>query len=188
MAASLRRWARRRHAELYLLQYRQRGWNDPDQPSPVADARWAVDQVAQRRPDVAILVVGHSMGGRTACRIADEPRVQGVVALAPWLPDREPISALIGTPLTVMHGTADTWTSPQLSRAFVERLRAAGSPASWTALDGVGHFMFRHVSTWRRFVEDSLDSMMRTSSADQPGPIFRGSNDIAPGRPEQNGT
>ena len=33
-----------------------------------------------------VVLLGHSMGGRTAVAVADDPSVVGVVALAPWLP------------------------------------------------------------------------------------------------------
>ena len=106
------------------------------------------------------------MGGRTACRVADHPDVLGVVGLAPWLPEGEPVEAMRGRDLHVLHGTADRWTSAAASRAFVHRCREVAREATWTALPGAGHFMFRRVRRWRGFVEDSVRRVL----ADRPGP------------------
>jgi len=86
MARSLRRFARKAGFSVNLLQYGQRGWNSQTDPAPVRDARWALEQLTAEHPGVPVVLVGHSMGGRTACRAADDPAVVGVVGLAPWLP------------------------------------------------------------------------------------------------------
>lgn len=164
LARSLRRFARRERFDLDLLQYRLRGWNGPGHPAPVADARWAIEAIRQRRPGVPIVLVGHSMGGRTACRVADEAGVRGVVGLAPWLPEGEPNAAMAGSSLHVLHGTADRWTSARYSREFVERSRPVARSVSWQSLPGAGHFMFRKVSAWRRFVERSVEQVLEEST------------------------
>ncbi len=160
LARSLRRFARRQGFELDLLQYRLRGWNGPTDPSPVGDARWAVERIRERHPGVPIVLVGHSMGGRTACRIADEPGVLGVVGLAPWLPEGEPVSSMTGSSLHVLHGTADRWTSARFSKDFVDRSAPIARSVSWQSLPGAGHFMFRQVSAWREFVESSIEQIV----------------------------
>ena len=114
------------------------------------DLRTVLESVA---PDGPVVLVGHSMGGRTSCAVADEAAVVGVVTLAPWLPPGEPIDH-IGehTPLLVTHGTGDRWTSAEASRQFVERVRASGGAAAWFAVQGAGHFMFSRVATWNGYV------------------------------------
>jgi alpha-beta hydrolase superfamily lysophospholipase len=156
VARALRRTARREHLAVHLLQYRARGWNDERRPWPVEDARWALEQLRSRHGDLPVVLVGHSMGGRTACRAADEPGVRGVVGLAPWLPQGEPVEAVRGRALHVMHGTADRWTSARLSREYVERARPLATEATWQPLPGAGHYMFRHVRAWNTFVGDSV--------------------------------
>ncbi|MGJ9423932.1 alpha/beta hydrolase [Aeromicrobium sp. CF3.5] len=164
LARSLRRFARREGFDLDLLQYRLRGWNGPTDPSPVGDARWALDRIRERHPGVPIVLVGHSMGGRTACRVADAPGVLGVVGMAPWLPEGEPVSALAGSSLHVLHGTADRWTSARASKDFVDRSESIARSVSWQSLPGAGHFMFRQVSAWREFVESSIDRILGESA------------------------
>lgn len=167
MARSLRRYAKAGDLALSLLQYRVRGWNSSADPAPVRDARWALDQLTAEHPGVPVVLVGHSMGGRTACAAADAPAVVGVVGLAPWLPSGESTRPIAGRHLRVMHGTRDRWTSAAASQAYVERSRPIAASASWTKLPGAGHFMFRRVSAWNRFVEDSVTDILTASSHEE---------------------
>lgn len=168
MARSLKSFATDHDLALSLLQYGQRGWNGSGDPAPVRDARGALADLAITHPDVPVVLIGHSMGGRTACRTADDPGVVGVVALAPWLPQGEPDAGVSGRHLLVMHGTADRWTSAKLSHDFVERSRPIAASATWTSNKGAGHFMFSHARTWRLFVEDSVtDILDRVTSIEE---------------------
>jgi alpha-beta hydrolase superfamily lysophospholipase len=97
---------------VWSLQYRVRGWNG-DEQSPVADATWALDQIRERLGDVPVVLVGHSMGGRTAVHVAGHQRVVAVTALAPWLPLGEPYAQVAGRSVLVVHGRRDTTTSPR---------------------------------------------------------------------------
>ena len=160
MARSLTGFAEKQSLALVLVQYRKRGWNDNVDPDPVKDARFALAEIAARFQGLPVVAVGHSMGGRTACRVADGEQVLGVVALAPWLPMGEPVEALAGKHLRVIHGSRDKWTSARWSRDFVERCQALAAGATWTSMPGVGHFMLRRVGSWRRFVEDSVSDIL----------------------------
>ena len=66
-------------AGVWLLRYGVRGWNAAvaSPPSPVADARWALEQVRHELGAVPVVLLGHSMGGRTAVAVADDPQVVG---------------------------------------------------------------------------------------------------------------
>lgn len=174
LARSLKSFAKQYDLDLELLQYRVRGWNAPDAPSPVQDARWALAQIEAAHPTVPVILVGHSMGGRTACRVADDPQVLGVVGLAPWLPEGEPHQALDGRQLHVLHGTRDRWTSARWSRDFVERCRPSATVATWKSLPGAGHFMLRRRSAWRRFVEESVVDILDSATL-QEGAANKGS-------------
>ena len=93
---------RRRRAADWLLSYRLRGWNGG--AGPVDDARWALEQVRRELGDLPVVLLGHSMGARTAIHVADDDSVVGVVGLAPWWPADEPVEALRGKHLVGAHG------------------------------------------------------------------------------------
>ena len=137
---------------VWLLRYRHRGWNGG--AGPVEDARWALAQ-ARERLGVPVVLVGHSMGARTSVRVADDPAVRGVVALAPWLPPGEPVAALAGRGLVAAHGSRDRITSPRATRGYVERARAVGAEAAYVDMGPVGHYMLRHVARWNRVTLES---------------------------------
>ncbi|MCW2748529.1 MAG: hypothetical protein JWP10_1671 [Nocardioidaceae bacterium] len=157
---ALKRVARAEDLHVVLLRYRVRGWNSDTDPDPVRDARGMLDDIGTRFPGVPVVLVGHSMGGRTSCRVADDPNVVGVCALAPWLPAGEPHRALRDRALRVMHGSNDRWTSAALSHSFVERCRPIAREVSWTSMPGAGHFMLRRVSVWNRFVKESIEGIL----------------------------
>ena len=150
-------------ASTWLLRYQVRGWNGG---APVADARWALDEVRRELGDLPVVLLGHSMGGRTAVHVADDPNVLGVVALAPWLPKGEPVAALGGRSLRAAHGRADKITSFRATAAYVERAKAVADEATLTDMGRVGHYMFRRVAAWNRFAtEQSLAVIAATDHA-----------------------
>lgn len=133
------------------LKYAVRGWNDPADPSPVRDARWALAQIRAAYPEVRIALLGHSMGGRTGARIAGDDDVVGVCGLAPWFPPGEPVEQFSGRTLVVAHGTADTWTSPTASYEFCRAVRRVGGRSARAELPGGKHFLLMHAGDWRTF-------------------------------------
>jgi alpha-beta hydrolase superfamily lysophospholipase len=145
MARSIAAEARALGAALRLLRYRERGWNGG---APVEDARWALAEVRRELGDLPVVLLGHSMGARTAVHVADDPQVRGVVALAPWFPPGEPAHALAGRTLVAAHGRSDRITSARATRAYVEQARRAGADASFVDMGRVGHYMFRRVPAW----------------------------------------
>lgn len=143
-------------AAVYLLRHRVRGWN-PDasgraDPDPVVDARWALDQVTERHGDVPVALLGHSMGGRTAFAVSADPRVVGVCALAPWLPDGERLLQPRPDQRFVMaHGAADRMTSAPASLRYAARLRASGAAVVRFELAGGKHALLNQPVLWHRF-------------------------------------
>src|SRR5215213_521041 len=121
------------------VRYRVRSWERLD--LCVEDARAAVVAAATRRT----LLLGFSMGGAVAVRIAASPGVVGVLGLAPWLPERLDVSPLRGKRLDVLHGSLDRnlpglpGVSARLSRAGYERALAAGAGGSYTLIPGALH-------------------------------------------------
>lgn len=151
-------WAIRRHATGVApayLRYRHRGWNG-DAADPVRDVAAAIGRLGERHPDLPIILVGHSMGGRAAVRAAVDPRVTGVVALAPWLPRGEPTQQLAGVDLVVIHGTDDRRTSPELSADYAHAAEGVARSSRYLAIPGGDHAMLRHASTWHRCTADAV--------------------------------
>jgi alpha-beta hydrolase superfamily lysophospholipase len=134
-------------AEVWLLRNRVRGWNGGEM-SPVVDARWALQQIRDRHGDVPVSLVGHLMGGRAALRVADDPLVRGVVALAPWLPDGEPVEPVTGRRVVILHGTRDRWTDPNKSLAYARRAESLAAELRIVLIRGAGHPMLRRISLW----------------------------------------
>ncbi|MEH6793735.1 MAG: alpha/beta fold hydrolase [Rhodococcus sp. (in: high G+C Gram-positive bacteria)] len=176
----LRRVGRTRGISVQQLQYRFRGWNAPER-SPVEDARWALNRIHAEHPDAHVVVVGHSMGGRTAAALIDDPsvagvepaettrKIAGVVALAPWWP--EGVEADGFGPhhaLLVVHGTADKWTDPRTSRRAAERAAARGASARYLSVPG-GHFMLRNPRLWSRATRDFVLGIAADTKVDCMG-------------------
>jgi alpha-beta hydrolase superfamily lysophospholipase len=152
-ARALHRAAGRRGLTVWSLGYRYRGWNGA-QTSPVADAEWALDQVRRRHGDIKVILVGHSMGGRTALRVAGDPLVHAVAALAPWLPEGEPVEQLAGRRLLIVHGTADRVTDPAGSLAFANRARQITDDVTYRSIPGENHAMLRKPKLWHRLTTE----------------------------------
>lgn len=138
---------RRDGVAVWLLRYGQRGWNDLSAPAPVADARWALDRIREDA-DLPVAIVGHSMGARTGARVADEPSVRGLVALAPWFPAGEPVRGLTDKDLRVAHGRRDRITSYAASLDFVRRARVVARSAEFHDMGPVGHYLLKNVGAW----------------------------------------
>lgn len=151
------------HAEgvaVWLLRYRLKGWNfgHAPLPSPVPDARWALGEVRRSYgAGLPVVVLGHSMGGRTAVAVADDPSVLGVVALAPWLPPGESAAALRDKHLVAAHGRSDKITSARQTAAFVRAAVDVAASAEFLDMGRVGHYMFRKRRGWNTVaVEQTL--------------------------------
>ena len=144
---------------LWVLRYRTVGWNG-DGTDKVEDARWALDRIRAEIGEVPVALLGHSMGGRTACRAADHELVRGVVALAPWLPPGEPVAALAGRDLYAAHGRRDHITRAADTKAYVDRARAIATAASFTDMGDRGHYLLRGASAWNSFAVDRVSSAL----------------------------
>lgn len=136
---------------VWQLCNRHRGWNAPDL-DPVADARWALDRLRAAYPDVPVALVGHSMGGRVALRVADDPAVVGVCALAPWTPDGEPVGQLAGRTVLIAHGDRDRMTDPALSYTYAERAKVVTDAVARFDVLGDAHAMLNRYGEWTRLV------------------------------------
>jgi len=124
------------------VRYRIKSWKRLD--LCVEDALAAIEVVvAAGASEVALL--GFSMGGAVCLGAAAHPAVTTVVGLAPWLPDRLPVSGLDGRRLAVFHGGLDRWlpgipgVHPRSSRRGYERALERGVDASYSVIPGAVH-------------------------------------------------
>jgi dienelactone hydrolase len=121
------------------VRYRVKSWKRLDWC--IADARAAVEALGGERT----VLLGFSMGGAVSIAAADEPRIEGVLGLAPWIPDRLDVAPLRGKRLDVLHGALDRWlpgipgVSPASSRRGFERALAAGAEGTYTTIPGAVH-------------------------------------------------
>jgi pimeloyl-ACP methyl ester carboxylesterase len=121
------------------VRYRIKSWNRMSWC--VEDARAAVRETGAPRT----LLLGFSMGGAVAIVAADEPTVENVLGLAPWIPDRLSVEHLVGRRFDVLHGQLDRsligipGVSPDNSRRGFERARALGVEGSYTIIPGAVH-------------------------------------------------
>lgn len=120
---------------VWTLRNSVRGWNGPDM-SPLQDARWALARIHEEHPGVPVYLLGHSMGGLTAICAADDPQVDAVVALAPWLSAETPAGNVAGRRVLIVHGTTDRWTSPAASLKFARRASAGAKELRYVSLAG----------------------------------------------------
>ncbi len=146
-----------------MLRYAVRGWNGAA-ASPVPDARAALDQISEAYPGVPIALVGHSMGGRVALALADDPRVVEVVGLAPWVVGDDGLKVHENQKLLLIHGMGDRMTSAEASRRVVETLQERGLTASFVGLKSADHAMLRRAGTWDHLVGGYLAGTLRTQS------------------------
>jgi dienelactone hydrolase len=121
------------------VRYRVKSWKRLD--LCIEDARAAVAAIAADRT----LLLGFSMGGAVSIAAAEEDCVEGVVGLAPWIPDRLDVSSLHGKRLVVLHGSLDRWlpgipgVSPASSRHGFSRAVAGGADGTYTIIPGGVH-------------------------------------------------
>jgi serine aminopeptidase S33 family len=144
---------RSQRSAVYLLRFRLRGWNaEFGTPDPVVDARWVLDEISRRHPAAQVAILGHSMGGRTGFAVADHSSVAGICALAPWLPDNEPLPpSRPGQRFVIAHGAADRMTSSQQSWAYAQRLRDAGRSVTRFELPRGRHALLDRPALWHAF-------------------------------------
>ena len=121
------------------VRYRVKSWKRLE--LCIEDARAAVRAAGAGRT----LLLGFSMGGAVAIAASDEPRVERVVGLAPWIPDRLALEPLRGRRLDVLHGSLDRWlpgipgVSPASSRRGYDRAVSLGVEGSYELIPGALH-------------------------------------------------
>ena len=144
-------------AAAWLLRFGVRGWNARAEggPSPLVDARRALELVRAEHSGVPVVLLGHSMGARTAVAVAGDPAVTGVVALAPWLTPADPDGQLAGRHLIAAHAPTDRITRFGDTAAFVQRARSVARSARMIDMGPLDHAMLRERERWNRVALES---------------------------------
>jgi pimeloyl-ACP methyl ester carboxylesterase len=167
-----------RHPEIAFaeVRYRIKSWQALD--SCMADAEAALDVVDGLGARRALLI-GFSMGGAVSIGVASHDSVDGVLGLAPWIPEQLSLDGLAGKRLDVLHGAWDRWlpgipgVSPGSSRRGFERARALGAEGTYTILDRALHGAavrrrsgeLVRLPRWRAWVEHVHGSLERFAAA-----------------------
>ncbi|MEV8517244.1 alpha/beta family hydrolase [Dactylosporangium sp. NPDC051484] len=129
---------------VHLLRYRYRGWNRHRADTAV-DAEWALARIADTYGDVPVVLVGNSLGGRAAFWVAGHAQVTGVVGVAPWLPEGDPVEHLAGRKVLILHGDRDRGgASARRSLAYAQRARTVVPDLLRFEVVGDGHYLLRH--------------------------------------------
>jgi pimeloyl-ACP methyl ester carboxylesterase len=121
------------------VRYRIKSWQQLD--LCVEDARAAIGAIGAGHT----LLLGFSMGGAVAIAAADQPSVERVLGLAPWLPERLDLSPLAGKRLDVLHGSLDRrlpavpGVSTASSHRGFSRAQALGVAGTYTRIPGGVH-------------------------------------------------
>jgi alpha-beta hydrolase superfamily lysophospholipase len=153
-AWSVARATRGREVAVWLLRYRVRGWNGAAE-DPLPDARWALAEARRRHPGATIVLIGHSMGGRVALRLVNEPEVAGVVTLAPWIEPADPVVPPLTATVLLAHGDRDRVTDPTASAAYAARIGA-----SFVPVPGESHGLLRRPVFWTRLATGFVTSVL----------------------------
>jgi pimeloyl-ACP methyl ester carboxylesterase len=148
---------------LWLVRYRERGWNGGT--DRVADARDALDRVRADLGDVPVVLLGHSMGARVAVHVADDPSVVGVVGLAPWWSAQDPVRTLAGRTLVAAHGRRDRITSYAETARYVARARRVAVDATLRDMGALGHYMLTGAEQWNDVALDSALQVLDSAPA-----------------------
>ncbi|QUX29217.1 alpha/beta fold hydrolase [Nocardiopsis akebiae] len=166
-ASALARAHGDRGLAVWRVRNRVRGWNG-DGRSSLEDAGRAVDEVRRRLGGVPVVLVGHSMGGRVALRSGGVPGVRGVAALAPWIPEGEPVEQLVGRRVLLAHGSRDLTTSPRASADHTARIARVAESAEFVRVPLDVHAMLRW-RTWNRLVTEFAGTVLDACARESRG-------------------
>jgi predicted esterase len=166
-AKLIHRRGRSHGVAVWSVRYRYRGWNG-EAKSPVADTQWALEEVRRRHGEVPVVLVGHSMGGRTAFAVGGDPAVVGICALAPWTEPTDPYEHLAGKTVLIVHGTLDRVTSPRGSFKYAVKLARVGATVGYYRVPGEMHAMVFRWRLWHRIAADfALGALGRAAMPDR---------------------
>lgn len=148
-ALAIRHEARRtgRRVAVFRLKNAVFGWNGRS-AHPLVDATAALNRITAEHPGIPVILVGHSMGGRVALRLAHRPEVRAVVALAPWIHDSDTPDGRPGQAFLLLHAREDRVTDPSRTTAYAAALQPSGAQVTCGIIPGDNHAMMRRPTRW----------------------------------------
>lgn len=161
------------------VRFRYRGWNGEEE-SPITDGRWALDQARAAYPGRPIALVGHSMGGRVALYLGDEPDVRLVLGLAPWIEQGDPWPHA-GCRTVIVHGDRDIICPVWASRLLVEKMTAEGQAPALIRVARSDHAMVVRARLWTAVVTGVVQQVFATELGAPAGQAGFGSDESTHG-------
>lgn len=140
---------------VWTLRHRLAGWDRDDEPTPVIEARAAIDAIHRLHHGLPIVLLGHSMGGRTAVAVADSPEVVGVVGLTPWLPESQPADLLHGIHLRVAYARLDHECPLSSMSDFLTRARSTAASVEVQDMGWDLHYLIRE-RRWNHYAAEQV--------------------------------
>lgn len=165
---------------LWLLKHSIKGgWDerDPGRSLRVTEARAALDEV-EHSLGVPVILIGHSMGGRTAIHVADHASVLGVIALSPWVGPEVPAAPLRNRYFAATSGNPDVsisrdgGTPHKKTREFLDRAKSVtiSIPASFMDLGFSDHNLLLRRNGIADFAASKVEEFLaHFSGEEQPG-------------------
>lgn len=144
---------------VWTLRHRLAGWDRDDKPTPVLEARAAVEAIHEAHPRKPIVLIGHSMGGRTAVSVADGPGVVGVIGLAPWLPESQSAEPMTGKHLRIAHSRLDHECRLASMRDFLTRAELSAASVEIEDMGWDVHYMVRE-KRWHDYTANQALSVL----------------------------
>jgi dienelactone hydrolase len=179
-----------RRADLLVaeVRYRHGSWRRMD--ASVEDGRLVRGALRSMGSPVRA-AVGFSLGGAIAVALADDPAVQAVVALAPWLPPTVDLGRLAGRRLRIAHGTLDgrgpllPGIDPGVSESAARRARGLGVDVERTVIRGAVHGIavrapwgglvpLPRAGAWTRIVRDEVRRVTGVDASPQASAALAG--------------
>ena len=162
---------------VFRLLNSRRGWETSH--TPVHDAYWALDQIAERLGRrLPTSLVGHSLGGRAAILAAPRPEVRSVTALAPYVYPSDLPRGLSDQRILIVHGTGDRIASPGRAWELARRLSTV-TPTSFVLVKGTKHAMLsRHGVFSELAAEYATATLLGRSKSDVVERIERGETSL----------
>jgi alpha-beta hydrolase superfamily lysophospholipase len=153
---AIHRDTRHHGVAVWQLRYRVRGWNGDNQ-DPVRDVRSVLRRIADAHPSgLPVVLVGHSMGGRTALYAGGDRNVVAICALAPWIEPEDLVEQLAARLVVIAHGDQDRMTDPGQSRRYAAQAAAAGATVAHFEVIGDKHAMLRRPADWHGLASDTV--------------------------------